>query len=103
LKNRGGCFAARLDFRLRRSTGNQEKVPLSICSGITSRVTTALSAGGDTPSGHAYKAPDFTELTSGGRNRISTSTASLISIAMHRKRGMLAFGTNRKCGQISPA
>jgi len=28
---------------------------------ITSRVTTALSAGGDTPSGHAYKAPDFTD------------------------------------------
>src|SRR5205807_9590869 len=47
---------------------------------------------GDTPLGHTYKAPDFTDPDWWRKHSDITSTASLLSIVSHGKDGMPAFG-----------
>ena len=47
---------------------------------------------GDTPLGHTYKTPDFTDLNWWRKHSDITSTASLLSIVSHGKGGMPAFG-----------
>lgn len=47
---------------------------------------------GDTPLGHTYKAPDFTDPEWWQKHSDITTRASLISIVSHGKGGMPAFG-----------
>src|SRR6184192_1495490 len=47
---------------------------------------------GDTPLGHTYKTPDFTDPDWWRKHSDITSTASLVSIVSHGKGGMPAFG-----------
>ncbi len=47
---------------------------------------------GDTPLGHTYKTPDFTDPNWWRKHSDITSTASLLSIVSHGKGGMPAFG-----------
>ena len=47
---------------------------------------------GDTPLGHTYNAPDFTDPDWWRKHSDLTSTASLLSIVSHGKGGMPAFG-----------
>ena len=47
---------------------------------------------GDTPLGHTYKTPDFTDQEWWRKNSNITGTASLISIVSRGKGGMPAFG-----------
>jgi mono/diheme cytochrome c family protein len=47
---------------------------------------------GDTPLGHTYKAPDFTDPEWWQKHSDITTSASLISIVSHGKGGMPAFG-----------
>jgi len=55
---------------------------------------------GDTPLGHTYKAPDFTDVKWWQENSDITSTGSLISIVTRGKGGMPAFGKKLKRGEI---
>ena|SRR2546421_3513159 len=48
--------------------------------------------GGDTPLGHTYNAPDFTDPDWWRKHSDITSPASLVSIVAHGKGGMPAFG-----------
>ncbi|PYS72402.1 MAG: hypothetical protein DMF73_08395 [Acidobacteria bacterium] len=48
--------------------------------------------GGDTPLGHTYNAPDFTDPDWWRKHSDITSTGSLVSIVTHGKGGMPAFG-----------
>src|SRR5713226_211528 len=47
---------------------------------------------GDTPLGHTYNAPDFTDPEWWRKHSDITSTRSLVSIVSHGKGGMPAFG-----------
>src|SRR6266581_5915345 len=47
---------------------------------------------GDTPLGHTYKTPDFTDPNWWRKHSDITSTASLLSIVSHGKGGMPEFG-----------
>jgi mono/diheme cytochrome c family protein len=47
---------------------------------------------GDTPLGHTYKTPDFTDPEWWQKHSNITSSASLVSIVSHGKGGMPAFG-----------
>ena len=47
---------------------------------------------GDTPLGHTYNAPDFTDPDWWRKHSDITSTGSLVSIVSHGKGGMPAFG-----------
>jgi mono/diheme cytochrome c family protein len=47
---------------------------------------------GDTPLGHTYKAPDFTDPEWWQKHSNITTSASLVSIVSHGKGGMPAFG-----------
>ena len=47
---------------------------------------------GDTPLGHTYNAPDFTDADWWRKHSDITSTRSLVSIVSHGKGGMPAFG-----------
>lgn len=47
---------------------------------------------GDTPLGHTYAAPDFTDPDWWRKHSDITSTRSLVSIVSHGKGGMPAFG-----------
>jgi mono/diheme cytochrome c family protein len=47
---------------------------------------------GDTPLGHTYKAPNFTDPDWWRKHSSLTSTAGLVSIVTHGKGGMPAFG-----------
>jgi len=55
---------------------------------------------GDTPLGHTYNAPDFTDLKWWQENSDITSTGSLVSIVTRGKGGMPAFGKKLKRGEI---
>jgi mono/diheme cytochrome c family protein len=55
---------------------------------------------GDTPLGHTYNAPDFTDLKWWQENSDITSTGSLISIVTRGKGGMPAFGKKLKRAEI---
>ena len=48
--------------------------------------------GGDTPLGHTYNAPDFTDPDWWRKHSDIASTGSLVSIVTHGKGGMPAFG-----------
>ena len=55
---------------------------------------------GDTPLGHTYKAPDFTDAEWWRKHSNITSTGSLVSIVSHGKGGMPAFGKKLKRNEI---
>lgn len=56
---------------------------------------------GDTPLGHRYKAPDFTDSDWWKRSSSSSSTRSLRSIITHGKAGMPAFGKKLSGSEIN--
>ena len=56
---------------------------------------------GDTPSGHLFKAPDFTDANWWKRNASLTSTRTLRSIVVRGKAGMPAFGKKLKKSEIN--
>ena len=55
---------------------------------------------GDTPLGHTYNTPDFTDAEWWRKHSNITSNASLISIVTHGKGGMPAFGKKLTRTQI---
>lgn len=55
---------------------------------------------GDTPLGHTYKTPDFTDAEWWRKHANITSTGSLISIVTRGKGGMPAFGKKLTRSQI---
>ncbi len=55
---------------------------------------------GDTPLGHTYNAPDFTDAEWWRKHSDITSTGRLISIVSHGKGGMPAFGKKLKPSEI---
>src|SRR2546429_4926443 len=55
---------------------------------------------GDTPLGHTYNAPDFTDTEWWRKHSDVTSTGRLISIVSHGKGGMPAFGKKLKPSEI---
>ena len=55
---------------------------------------------GDTPLGHTYKTPDFTDQNWWRKNSSITGSASLISIVSRGKGGMPAFGKKLKRSEI---
>jgi mono/diheme cytochrome c family protein len=55
---------------------------------------------GDTPLGHTYNSPDFTDNEWWLKHSDITSTRSLISIVTHGKGGMPAFGKKLKSSDI---
>jgi len=55
---------------------------------------------GDTPLGHTYNAPDFTDTEWWRKHSDITSTGRLISIVSHGKGGMPAFGKKLKPSEI---
>ena len=55
---------------------------------------------GDTPLGHTYNAPDFTDAEWWQKHSDITSTGSLISIVSRGKGGMPAFGKKLSRGDI---
>ena len=56
---------------------------------------------GDTPLGHLYKAPDFTDADWWKKNSSINSTRSLRSIINHGKAGMPAFGKKLSGSEIN--
>src|SRR6266542_5866044 len=57
---------------------------------------------GDTPLGHTYNAPDFTNAEWWRKHSDITSTRRLVSIVSHGKAGMPAFGKKLKPSEIRP-
>ena len=55
---------------------------------------------GDTPLGHTYNSPDFTDNAWWQKHSDITSTRSLVSIVMNGKGGMPAFGKKLKNAEI---
>ena len=55
---------------------------------------------GDTPLGHTYKTPDFTDQDWWRKNSSITGSASLISIVSRGKGGMPAFGKKLKRSEV---
>ena len=55
---------------------------------------------GDTPLGHTYNAPDFTDAEWWRKHSDITSTGRLVSIVSHGKSGMPAFGKKLKPSEI---
>jgi mono/diheme cytochrome c family protein len=55
---------------------------------------------GDTPLGHTYNSPDFTDNAWWQKHSDITSTKSLVSIVMNGKGGMPAFGKKLKSVEI---
>ena len=55
---------------------------------------------GDTPLGHTYNAPDFTDAEWWRKHSDITSTGRLVSIVSHGKGGMPAFGKKLKPSEI---
>jgi mono/diheme cytochrome c family protein len=55
---------------------------------------------GDTPSGHLYKAPDFTEPDWWNKNSAITSTRNLRAVVAKGKAGMPGFGKKLTKSQI---
>jgi cytochrome c5 len=55
---------------------------------------------GDTPLGHTYNAPDFTDAEWWRKHAEITSTGRLVSIVNHGKGGMPAFGKKLKPSEI---
>ena len=55
---------------------------------------------GDTPLGHTYNAPDFTDAEWWRKHSDITSTGRLVSIVRHGKGGMPAFGKKLKPSEI---
>ena len=55
---------------------------------------------GDTPLGHTYNAPDFTDAEWWRKHSDITSTGQLVSIVNHGKGGMPAFGKKLKPSEI---
>jgi|GEM_PF-870992 len=55
---------------------------------------------GDTPLGHTYNSPDFTDNVWWQKHSDITSTKSLVSIVMNGKGGMPAFGKKLKSAEI---
>jgi len=62
------------------------------CHGVDGR--------GDTPLGHTYKAPDFTDGEWWRKHFDITSTGRLVAIVRHGKGGMPAFGKKLKRSEI---
>jgi mono/diheme cytochrome c family protein len=56
---------------------------------------------GDTPLGHTYNAPDFTDPEWWRQHSKITDTASLISLVSHGKGGMPAFGRKLSRSEIN--
>ena len=56
--------------------------------------------GGDTPLGHTYNAPDFTDPDWWRKHSGITNPGSLVSIVTHGKGGMPAFGKKLTRSQI---
>ncbi len=56
--------------------------------------------GGDTPLGHTYNSPDFTDNAWWQKHSDITSTRSLVSIVVNGKGGMPAFGKKLKSSEI---
>ena len=56
---------------------------------------------GDTPSGHLFKAPDFTDAEWWKKNSSITSTRTLRSVVAHGKAGMPAFGKKLTRSEIN--
>jgi mono/diheme cytochrome c family protein len=56
---------------------------------------------GDTPSGHLFKAPDFTDAEWWKKNSATTSTRSLQSVVARGKAGMPGFGKKLSRSQIN--
>ena len=73
---------------------------LSIFLGATARVVTAPMGSGDTPLGHTYNAPDFTDAEWWRKHSNITSTGSLVSIVSRGKGDMPAFRKKLKRGEI---
>ena len=55
---------------------------------------------GDTPLGHTYNAPDFTDAEWWRKHSEITSSGRLVSIVSHGKGGMPAFGKKLKPSEI---
>jgi cytochrome c5 len=55
---------------------------------------------GDTPLGHTYNAPDFTDAEWWRKHSDITSTGRLVSIVSHGKGGMPAFGKKLRPSEI---
>jgi mono/diheme cytochrome c family protein len=55
---------------------------------------------GDTPMGHTYNAPDFTDVDWWRKHPDITSTRSLVAIVSHGKGGMPAFNKKLTSGEI---
>ena len=55
---------------------------------------------GDTPLGHTFKAPDFTDAEWWRKHANISSTGSLVSIVSHGKGGMPAFAKKLKRNEI---
>jgi mono/diheme cytochrome c family protein len=56
---------------------------------------------GDTPLGHTYNAPDFTDASWWRKHSDITSTRSLVGIVSRGKSGMPAFGKKLKRSEIT--
>jgi len=98
------AFASRPEARVEsRATNGQSKKSSSLavdlfrnncarCHGADGR--------GDTPLGHTYNTPDFTDAEWWRKHANITSNGSLISIVTHGKGGMPAFGKKLTRTQI---
>ena len=85
------------------STGAQSKRKPSVTEDLY-RTNCARCHGadgrGDTPLGHTYNSPDFTDNAWWQKHSDITSTRSLVSIVMNGKGGMPAFGKKLKNAEI---
>ena len=84
--------------RRRPTTGSAERV-VDLFSSNCARCHGA-DGRGDTPLGHTYNAPDFTDAEWWRKHANITSTGSLLAIVRHGKGGMPAFRKKLKRTEI---
>jgi mono/diheme cytochrome c family protein len=89
------AFGQRRASKVRRGTDVAElfRNNCARCHGADGR--------GDTPLGHTYNAPDFTEAEWWRKHSDITSTRSLVAIVNRGKGGMPAFGKKLKRSDIT--
>jgi len=91
------------------ATSPQRRRPIARSRGVRRAVDLFMSncarchgadGRGDTPLGHTYNAPDFTDPGWWEKHSQITNTRSLISIVSHGKGGMPAFGKKLERSEI---
>src|SRR6266436_4298618 len=78
----------------RAANGQPKKISSSVVDLFRNNCARCHGADGrgDTPLGHTYNSPDFTDPGWGQKHSNITNTRSLISIVIHGKGSMSAFG-----------